>query len=448
MVPHGPQPLVGRAAEIDSLLPLIAGLRLGAPPQRCLINLCGVYGIGKSALLAALGRRAAEEAGLRVIGLRLPALSPLPSAQRLPLAARLALLDQLVAQAGLARPQPPADEAAADAALAAAAAALAAGPPALVLVEAEDHTAPAAFAWLERGLLLPLVRAGRAGAVIASRPPMRWREFDTLRSAELLALGPLSPQGTAAQLGLGPAAAEAVQALTIGHPLANEQARATLAEHPDPAAWDEATRAALAGSIVAALYARAGPGLTPELRCALEVLAVVREFALPLMRALLPFCPEGLCPPTQAARLGALQRLQELDLVLWDQSSLSYRVAPTLRRLIAGALRRSDPRRYAAIQSAAVSYYRQMLDETLISRPVHLLELLWHTLDSGATLAEPPPATLRRLARTYLAGPPVSGESDALTVVGRLIALDAELPIVLARHGTDRATMLAALHEP
>ncbi|NTU83024.1 MAG: ATP-binding protein, partial [Chloroflexales bacterium] len=98
MVTHDTQRFIGRAAELDTLLQHVAGLRLGAPPQRCLINACGVHGIGKSALLAALRQRAAGEAGLRTLSLELP---PLPPAHKAPtLEARQAILRQLAAEVG------------------------------------------------------------------------------------------------------------------------------------------------------------------------------------------------------------------------------------------------------------------------------------------------------------------------------------------------------------
>lgn len=432
----------GRADELDPLLQHVAELRLGASPQRCLINICGVHGIGKSALLAALRQRVGDEAGLRTISLELP--QPPPGHKEPTLEARQAILRQLATETGQPTPATPADEAAADAGLAALAACLLEGrTPVLLLVQAEHRSAPALFGWIERGLLLPLVRAERLMAVITSRSPLRLREFETRRRAEARPLAPLGPAETAAQLGLEPSAAGAIHRITAGLPLANEQARGYVAAHPDPATWDEAD---LARALLAAVYQRIEPGLTPELGCTLEVLSVVREFALPLLQALMGFCDDEGRPRSQTLLLATIKQLQELDLVFWDQSSLSYRIAPALRQLIAGALRRTSPERYAAIQRAAVGYYRQMLDEVLVSRHVHLLELLWHSLDGEGPAGQTPPELLRDLVARYLTSPDGRHvDAEAVTALRAQIAADPELPAALQRHGADLAAMVAAL---
>ncbi|MEI8164949.1 MAG: hypothetical protein WCG26_01160, partial [Chloroflexales bacterium] len=76
MVTHDTQRFIGRAAELDTLFQQVVGLRLGAPAQRCIINLCGVHGIGKSALLATLRQRMTSEFGLKTLSLVLPPLPP------------------------------------------------------------------------------------------------------------------------------------------------------------------------------------------------------------------------------------------------------------------------------------------------------------------------------------------------------------------------------------
>jgi hypothetical protein len=442
MVTHDTQRFIGRAVELDTLFQQVVGLRLGVPAQRCLVNLCGVHGIGKSALMAALRQRVSSEFGLSTLSLVLP---PLPPAHKAPtLEAKHALLRQLAAETGQPLPAPITDEAAAEAALVAFTAALVeAHTPVLLLVEADHRSAPALFGWIERGLLLPLVRAERVVAVIASRSPLRWREFDTRRRAETLTLAPLSLDDTAAQLGIGPAAATVLYQLTGGLPLANELARDLVAAYPDPAAWDQV---ALSHAVLVALYQRIGPELPPELRCNLEVLTVVREFALPLFQSLMAFCDQASQARSQALQLLTIKQLQELDLVLWDQASLSYRVAPVLRQLIAGTLRRADPERYAALQHTAIDYYREMLDEVLVSRHIHLLELLWHTLDSQVFLEQTPPALLRDLVARYLTSPDGRHvDLDAVAALRAQLVADSEIIVMLERHGTDLAAMVAVL---
>jgi hypothetical protein len=437
-VTHEVQRFVGRAAEIREAVEQIHGLQRGLAAQTCLINYYGTYGVGKQALLAELLRRAADEPGLTTVALTLP---PHDSQQREPDAAEKRALVSQLAAAGA-----PVGDADDDQALAQAAAGLAARRgPTLLLIGADSRGTPALFGWVERGLLLPLVRAGKAAALITSRTPLRWREFDTRRRAESRELAPLTAAETAAQLGLSPEQAAPIQALTCGLPLANALAQEELASGRGPEYWG-AHGAALARRIVATIYERAGPGLTPELRCALEVLAVAREFALPLIQALLPpFCPEFAQPRSQALQLATIRQLQELDLVTWNQQSLSYQITPLVRRLVASAVRREAPERYARIQRAAAAYYARQLDEVPISRHVHLAELLWHTLDGDGGALDPA-ATLAGLARTHLAstdGRYVDEESLA-ALRGRLSG-DEELHGLLAARGSGLAPVLQAL---
>jgi hypothetical protein len=422
---------VGRTAELEYILQHVYGLRNGVTPQRCLVNICGAHGLGKGALLAALAQHAAQQADLLCLSIQLPLLPPedkMPS-----LAMRQAIIQQLSAAVMEVATAPPADEAATDAALADLAARLVAHHDRLLLlIEAETRTAPVSFGWLERGLLLPLVRAERLVAVVTSRAPLRWRELDTRRRAETRTLAPLSLAETAAQLGLDPDAARPVYALTIGVPLANQHALAMLREQPDPADWDAATQTTLARRIVAQIYLRIGPALTPELRCALETLAIVREFSIPLMQRLLSFCHPPGQPRNQALQLMMVRQLQDLDLIAWEHASTSWRVVPVLRHLIAERLRRDDPQRYRAIQRVACDYYRQMLDEVLVSRHIHMTELLWHSLDSQDATSQSVAELLRELVRTYLVSPD-GRQADYVAIAAlreRMLA-DPDLPTTL-----------------
>lgn len=444
---HEVQRFIGRSAELRDALEQIQALRRGRPAPMCLVNYYGAYGIGKQALLAELAQRAAEEPGLTAISLVMPEQ---PAQQRAPdLEAKQALLRQLVDVVGeLPALASAAAEDVADRALAQAAAALVARKnPSLLLISGEARATPVLFGWIERGLLLPLVRAGKTAALVTSRAPLRWREFDTRRRAESRALAPLAPEETAAQLGLDTSDGARVHALTLGLPLANALAQEQIAAGSSPGAWGAAEEAALARRFIAAIYERAGPELTPELRCALEILAVAREFALPLIQALLPaFCNDFDQPRSQSLQLLTIRQLQELDLVTWDQQSLSYQITPLVRRLIASAVRRESPERYTAIQEAAAGYYARQLDEVPISRHVHLAELLWHTLDARREAADDPRAALTTLARTYLVsrdGRLVDEES--LAALRARLGGDVELAELLAARGVALVELLQAL---
>jgi hypothetical protein len=370
---------VNRAEEIETALQQVAALRHGEAGQQCLVNIHGAYGVGKTALLDHLAERVGGYPDLLVLRLDLPALAasdkvPSPEAKR-------GIVRQLLARGLGERADDAVNlELSGDDALERSAHLLLGQKrPIVLLINAESAGAPAAFAWVERGLLKPLVNTHRLVAVITSRKLVLWREPDTRKRAAASDLRPLSAEETAAQLGVGPEGAAAIFALTRGLPLANEIARRALAEAPNPLAWAAEQQTELMRAISEAIYARLGPEITPELRSILDVLAVVREFEVPLMQLLVNrYCgPEGL-PYSQKLILEIIQQLTPFDLISWNQS---YQVTPTLRPLLADALRRTEPERYRAIQATAYNHYHSPVRPPPGLRIKDFIELLWHRID-------------------------------------------------------------------
>ena len=294
---------INRSTEVDVVLQQVAELRSGVAAQKCLVNIYGVYGTGKSALLEHLAERMSSFTDLRTLRIEIPALAPgekTPSAE-----AKISIIRQLhddsQSDGSALREVLAADvdktESAGDAALERYAQLLfGLRQPIVLLINAESSGAPAAFVWLERGLLKPLVNAHCLVAVITSRKEVLWREFDTRNRAKSLTLSPFTVVQTAEQLAVAPESVTSIFALTRGLPLANELARHMLAEAPNPQAWSVEQQITLIQAIRDAIYARIGPELTSQLCCILEVLAVVREFDVLLMHQLVNrFCvSEGL----------------------------------------------------------------------------------------------------------------------------------------------------------
>ena len=446
MVTHDIERFVGRTSELDTILRLAAEIQRGIAPQKSLINLCGVLGIGKSALLAVLRLHAAKNQHLHTIALELPYLSPTYKTPTLDV--KQAILRQLVPEYVTSPPSWSLfDSAAADAALSSVASALSERQtPLVLLIDAQTSTASAVFGWIERGLLLPLVRHDRLIAVIASRAALRWREFDTRRRAETITLDPLGMAESAAQMGVDRDGVAAFYTLTKGLPLANELAREMFAAHAETVDDAPEPQVALSSRIVTAIYERLTPDLTGELRCILEVLAGVREFSLPLLQQLLQhYCDDHNLPRSPASLLITIKQLQDLDVVIWDQYSLSYRVVPVLRQIIAQYVRQADPQRFQAIRQTASDYYRQMLDEVLVSRHTHVIELLWHMLD-GQMTTETPEVLIRTLVTQHLMSPDgrqIDGET--MSALQRQIAADSELLTVLERQNVDRTALFVLL---
>lgn len=190
------QVFVGRRAELDHLLEMACG---SAGARVCLLH--GAGGIGKSMLLARLGREAARR-GVRVITLDAQLVEPAPSSLHAALS---------TAVGGPADPVSPADLAACWPAS-----------PSLLLIDTAE--------WIEalqphlRDQLLPALPAGLR-VVIASRgrPDSRWVGHPRWGLAvESLELGRLSDGESLAlleRLGVDAAASPRARALGHGHPL-------------------------------------------------------------------------------------------------------------------------------------------------------------------------------------------------------------------------------------
>ncbi|MBP1466764.1 hypothetical protein EYB53_013700 [Candidatus Chloroploca sp. M-50] len=447
MASDKPERLVAHTAELEQLHERLDNLRRGAVPLRCLVNLCGVYGIGKRTLLAHLDQRTLLPDDVVKLRLALPILPP--SARFVPLALKQALLDQIAAcHPALTISPAPINDLNADAALTGLAGQLIEQSTCcLLLLDATVRGTPIAFNWLERGLLLPLVRTDHMIATIISRSPLRWREFDTRRRAEIMVLAPLSLEETALHLQLSIPEAEIIYGLTSGLPLANELALQMQAYLPVPSEWETGDKADLMGQILDALYQLVGPDLSPVLQCALEVLSVVREFSVPLMQRLIQHaCGTTSETTRQTFLLLMVKQLQELDLVIWDQASLSYRVAPTLRRIIGTYVRYNNPERYEALRQLITDYYRQMLDEVLVSRHIHLVEFLWHLLDTPAPGEHRPANLLRGLVTRYLVSPDGRQiDDEEMSQLQMYLVTDPDLPAVLRRYGTHSQELVAML---
>ncbi|NTW01128.1 MAG: ATP-binding protein [Oscillochloris sp.] len=456
MATHGSSAFVNRSAEIALLLQHVAELCHGSATQKCLVNISGVYGIGKTTLLNELARQVRGITGLLTLRLDLPVVALTDKTP--PSEVRRSVMRQLLAdsdeahallRAGFAGAEAELDLAADSTLERVATILLACKQPVLLLINAEAAVATAVFAWLERGLLMPLANADRLVAVITSRAPLRWREYDTRRRAMPLALTPFSAEDTAAQIGVTPEVANAIAPLAIGLPLANDVARRALTEFPNPTRWGADQHTELDRAIIQAIYARIGADLTAELRCALEILSVVREFTIPLMQLLLPrFCTDFPQLRSQSLLLLTIKQLQLLDLVIWSQESLSYQIAPTLRRLLADAQRRSEPERYRAIKVTACTYYQKMLGESLVSRHIYLSELLWHTLDQAGAHVERAEVIFDTLLHSYLALPGGSvPEPDALADLRRRLCADSELAALLLARESSVETLLIGLDQ-
>lgn len=435
---------VDRDKEVDLVADQIVQLTGDGDAQFRLLNFFGAPGIGKTALLNEIGRNYAQNEQLFTLTLTLSDLKPgtgLPEAKiyvlqllvealaalvPAPFQRLFARLEQLSAD----------DSAAADGFLETMTTSLQGlNKPLLLIVDSWEGTPDALITWVERLLLLPMVRANRIIGVFGSQVPLRWRQFEVRRKVRAHALDALSAEHTQAQLD-DQALGRAAYTLTFGHPFANEIVFELARQHAAPVRWLGEHQREVAQEIVTRLQKRVLAGMSDELKLIFSVIALFREFDVNTLRLVLPQFHAEFKNRSQSALLISIKQLLDTRLVSWSDEKRAYQLDPTVRKIFARALELNDPQRYARIRDAAIGYYKQLISDVPGSRNTYLVEYYYHTLagDTPETRATLEQSLAGFFHRYYVSPDKKHLDDQAITTLRETFGSDQELQHTLAQH--------------
>jgi len=434
---------VDRPAMTDLIARRIIDLLLSPPVLQCILNFYGIPGVGKTALLAQTETAYEHDNRLILIGFSVEDLGQ--ELQR----AKVRFLKCFTAYAAdLAHELHPtleglgeaSDEPTINGALQALASSLSRqAKPLLLVLDAWEYVPEALFAWVERSLLLPLMRDTRMICVLGSQAPLRWRQFEVRRRVQAEQLQSLDIAGTARQLGQPLDVGEAAYAITFGHPLANE----TIFEEMERSGASgrelrqmlKSRRAELADQIVQVLYKRVVGGVSPELEQIFHVISLFREFDIHTLRTVLPEFYESFKNRSDSALLLSIKQLLDTRLVRWSDESRAYQLDQTMRRIFTRALALHDPEHYERICDTATRYYEQLIREVPGNRNVYVVEYFFHSLYKGEPALYNKKTIedhMKRLVRAYYYSPDGRYRDDAeLHLLRARFAKDNELQELL-----------------
>lgn len=427
---------VDRVEEIRRITSLIDTLNRNPKEYlpKCIVNLHGPPGIGKTALLQEIRRRLDKQSSTALlVDLRSSAAQDSLAQEKLAFLENAESqlrdaepsLDLKVLSEAIARAKEIGDDRAFNDALEALREALrqcSQQRTLVLLIDSCEHASEALFAWLERFLLLDLIQSDRSSrlvGVFASQIILRWRQYSVRRRVDTFRLEPLSLEATQEQIGdrdLG----GVVYALTSGHPLANQEAHVYLASAPEEnrKSWLEQHRSDLMKALLERLRQHISDSMLrlesqqPQARLdeknwsVLQVLSVLREFDVRSMREILKAHDSDRYQNlSEFDSLITIRELLRTRLVEWNADLHAYQIAPEIRRIFAQALALNQPEAYAKLRDIAAKYYRNQIEAAPgnrhVYRHVYVVEYLFQRLSHPATTQQDVSAVLEEL-RSFL----------------------------------------------
>lgn len=414
-------------------------------PQ-CIINIFGVPGIGKTALLAETVAIHRHDQRLTTISFSVEKLgTELQSAKVHFLKCFMGYADKQTHDLGntLEELAETSDEPTVNQALQALVASLSSQErPLLLVIDAWESVPEALFAWVERSLLLPLMRDKHLLCILGSQAPLRWRQFEVRRRVKTEQLTALDLASTAAQISQDAKVGQAIYTITFGHPLANETIYSEVMR-PGMSAHElrhlvEERLPDLAAMVVRTIYGRVQGGVSDELNQIFHVIALFREFDIHTLRTVLPQFYPAFKNRSDSALLLSIKQLLDTRLLEWNDDSRAYQLDQTMRKIFTRALALGNPKHYAQICDAAMSYYQQLIREVPGNRNVYVVEYFYHSLYKGEPTLyneETIEGRLRSMIHAYYYSPDGHYRDDAeLSLLRERFAQDTELPLLLNSH--------------
>ncbi|NNJ10321.1 ATP-binding protein [Chloroflexales bacterium ZM16-3] len=429
------------------------------PVIQCIINIYGVPGIGKTALLAEMLATQQHEKRLISIGFSVDWLGQeLQPAKVRFLKCFMGYAADLASDLGntLEELSETSDEPMINHALQALVVSLnTQNRPILLVLDSWESVPEALFAWVERSLLLPLMRDAHLLCILGSQAPLRWRQFEVRRRVKAEPLTAFDIAATSAQISQNGDVGKEIYAITFGHPLANEAIYREVVQPggsaPELLQIVEQRRADLAAMVVRKIYNRVEGGVSEELSQIFPVIALFREFDIHTLRTVLPQFYPGFKNRSDSALLLSIKQLLDTRLLEWSDHSRAYQLDQTMRKIFTRALSLDDPEHYARICDAAMSYYEQLIREVPGNRNMYIVEFFYHSLYKGEpTLYNEKTIEdrLRQIIRTYYYSPDGRYRDDAeLHQLRARFLQDTELTMLLSSRNLEKNLFIRLIDE-
>lgn len=264
----------------------------------------------------------------------------------------------------------------------------------LLIVDSWEYVQETLFAWFELRLLFPLISQARVFGLFGSQAQLRWRQFEVRRRVSPYLLQPLDTIATAEQVHVNETIAQQIYHLTFGHPSANETVRREIGDAGGNTAIIAVNQPAILETIVEEIIQRANKILqrnkdtspyafveiTTELRSILSVAALLRDFDVNTLRVMLQRIFPTFANRSQSALMLSIRQLAETRLIRWVEASRSYQIDPTLRHIFAREVEINHPDWYTTIREAAAEFYRKLADDIPSRSDEYLIEYLYQSL--------------------------------------------------------------------
>jgi Cdc6-like AAA superfamily ATPase len=257
------------------------------------------------------------------------------------------------------------------------------GKPWLIVADSWEYVPESVFAWFELRLLLPLVLHSYVCGIFGSQAPLKWRQFDVRRLVYEEHLQALDNKSTILQVSndlSDTKLTELVMKITDGHPLANEIVYQHIKDQPSPRLWLKENRGYISEQVVKAILTHIVPNAHAELPRILNITALVREFDISTLRLLISVDNLDTTPPSQSTLYQIIRQLAETRLMHWNESRRSYQLDATLRHIFAQAMWSNQPEYCNSVRQAALDYYTDLIDKHPSTREQYLVEYFYQYL--------------------------------------------------------------------
>jgi hypothetical protein len=266
--------------------------------------------------------------------------------------------------------------------------------PIVLLFDETERVDHALMNWIEDWVIEPLSKRERCLIVLTGRRPQRWKfevrrhlvsqelgPFDDTAVADLFEVNSRYPEQFSKLSGLS----NEVRQMTGGHPLASilvlryleksvEAGQDVEVEH-FPTYKPNLLNDLVHGFVETYAFRDID---SVELVSACRVLALLRQFDVILLRAVLKNFVPSFANYRSLAFSNVLTELRKTQLVVWDNERKGYALDITLRRVLSEYTYQNQPELYADVNRTALEVYRDWIQRASDNLAVYVAEAVYH----------------------------------------------------------------------